>query len=361
MITHEGLTCAELDITNEKLCALENIRFYDVRKVPEIRIYGVMDAKDGHRFCRMPEDIAEACSVGVAGEGIKGLNYNTAGGRLRFVTTSRYVAIKTLCGNARHRHNSSASGASSFDVYVKKNGKEIFTGIILSPELAPNGYAGAVILPEGVKEVTVNFPPYCNTSDLYIGLDSTSDLSRRADYTVESPVVFCGSSITQGGCASRPGMSYPCIISRRYDVNIYNLGFSGNFRGQADMIEYISTLDCSVLVMDYDHNASVDRLRETHEKLYLRFRETHPETPVVMVGKPDCEANGESPFRREIIFTTFNNARLRGEKVVFVDGYSLFGGELREECTVDCVHPNDLGMSRMADVIGKAVYFALSM
>lgn len=361
MIEHSGFTCEELDITNEKLLSLENIRFYDVRTLPEMRIYGLLTAADGHRFCRMPEEVAERAASECKGDGIRVLNYQTAGGRLRFVTTSDYVAIKTLCGNPRHRHNGSALGSSGFDFYIKRGGRDVFTGAVCSPELAPNGYDGVIRLPKGEKEVTVNFPPYCETSDLYIGLDMTSSISRHRDYTVEKPVLYCGSSITQGGCASRPSMAFTCIISRRYDLNFHNLGYSGSFRAQEAFVEYISAFDCSVLVMDYDHNASVERLRESHEKLYLRFRETHPDTPVVMVGKPDYEANGESPFRREVIFDTFNNARLRGEKVVFVDGYALFGGELREECTVDCVHPNDLGMSRMADVIGKAVHFALSM
>ncbi len=361
MIEHQGYTLEELQITKEKVTALENVHFWDVRRLPEMRIYGLLTAEDGHRFCRIPEDVAESAANESKDVAIRALNYQTAGGRLRFVTTSGYVAIKTLCGNSHHRANGSAMGTSGFDLYIKRGGRDVFAGSISSPEIAPGGYVSVIMLPEGEKEVTINFPPCCETSDLYIGLDKNSSISRHSDYTVEKPIVFCGSSITQGGCASRPGMAYSCIISRHYDLNFLNLGFSDGFCAKEAFIKYISSLDCSVLVMEYDHNATLEELRETHEKLYLHFRDTHPDTPVVIVGSPDCEANSESPLRREIIFNTFNNARLRGEKVVFVDGYALFGGELREECTVDGIHPNDLGMTRMADVIGKAVHFALSM
>ena len=129
------------------------------------------------------------------------------------------------------------------------------------------------------------------------------------------------------------------------------------------MAEYIAGFDMSAFVLDYDHNApSAEHLKNTHEKLYLAFRKTHPDTPVIMVSKPDINLRDNAQLdRRDIIRTTYENARRRGEKVLFVDGYSLFAGEMREDCTVDGCHPNDLGFSRMADVIGKAVDFALTM
>lgn len=67
---------------------------------------------------------------------------------------------------------------------------------------------------------------------------------------------FYGSSITQGGCASRPGADYVSVLSRILNVDVVNLGFSGSARGERTMAEYLSALDCSVFVMDYDHNAT---------------------------------------------------------------------------------------------------------
>lgn len=358
MINSKAYTCEELGITAAALTGLPDLRFYNVREIPEMRIYGVMDAEDGHAFVRMPEERAKAVS-----ESVYCLNYNTAGGRLRFVTDSPYVALRTTVGSQGVRHNFSALGAAGFDLYVKVNGRQRFFGRFPSPITAPNGFDGIVSLPEGTNEVTVNFPNYSKTSDLYVGLEQGSTLTRHPDYTFEKPAIFCGSSITQGGCASRAGMSYENIISRRCDLNYTNLGFAGSFLGQKEMADYIATLDPSVLVLDYDHNApNPEHLKNTHESLYLTFRNAHPDTPVVFVGRPNYYIrNRVDSERRDVIFTTYNNARQRGEKVMFVDGYSLFGGDMRDDCTVDGTHPNDLGMSRMADVIGRAVMYALSM
>ena len=127
------------------------------------------------------------------------------------------------------------------------------------------------------------------------------------------------------------------------------------------IIDYMAGLDFSVFVCDYDHNApNVEHLKNTHEKLYLKIREKHPDTPVIFVTKPDFWLKwGECERRRDIIYNTYINAKNRGENVIFIDGYSLFAGQNREDCTVDGCHPNDLGMFRMAEVIGKAVEFAL--
>ena len=188
-------------------------------------------------------------------------------------------------------------------------------------------------------------------------------MEKRAGYRIGKPILYYGSSITQGGCASRPGMAYEAIISRRLDADFINLGFNGSARAEQPIADYLASLDPVVFVMDYDYNApDPEYLAKTHENLYRTFRAAHPDTPVIMVGKPDFWLCNESNMeRRDVIYRTYNNARLRGEKVIFIDGHSLFPANMREECTVDNCHPNDLGMVGMADVIGRAVEFALSM
>ena len=263
----------------------------------------------------------------------------------------------------------SITGTAGLDLYAKRSGRDSWCASYRLLEDYTGGSMALVRWLHGDKnergeyEVTVNMPVYAGVSRLLIGLAPDATLTRRGDYRVENPVLFLGSSITQGGHVSRPGMAYEALISRRLDCNFVNLGFAGACKAEDAMIEYIAAQECSVFVLDYDHNApNAAHLAATHEKLYLAFRATNPTTPVVIVSKPDAWLwSADAQVRRDIIYRTYNNARARGEKVVFVDGHSLFGGELREECTTDGCHPNDLGMSRMADVIGKAVDFALSM
>jgi len=346
----------DIGITSESIKALSDIGFFDVRTTPEFRIYGVMDSKDGY-FCRIPEDVAAKTNPGLAGE-----NLSSAGGRVRFVTDSDYIALKTYVSYGSRTVNISYSGAGSYDVYVKMGGKETFVRGFCPPvPPTSNGYEGLLTLPKGMKEVTLYLPNYCKTKDFYIGLDKNATLSRHPDYKIEKPIIYCGSSITQGGCASRSGLSYEAIIARRLDANFTNLGFSGSFRAEDELIDYIATLDASVMVFDYDHNApSPEHLDKTHERLYLAYREKHPDTPVIFIGKPDFYLDRlDSAKRRKVISKTYENARLRGERVYFIDGYSLFAGDMREDCTVDGIHPNDIGMKRMADVIGEIVALAL--
>ena len=357
-------TPAELGITDADVLKLEGIRFYDVREEP-FRVYGLYDYKNEPEFRRMPKDVAEAVSPAVAN-----LSRMTAGGRVRFSTSSPYVAIfAENQGVWSYCAAMSDTGTGGFDLYAKRSGRDSWCASYRVPACWKGGTLSLVRWLHGDKnargefDVTLNMPVYAGVKRLLIGLAPNASLSRREDYRVEKPVLFLGSSITQGGHVSRPGMAYEALISRRLDCNFVNLGFAGACRGEDAMIEYIAAQDCSVFVLDYDHNAPNEaHLAATHEKLYLAFRASHPDVPVVMVTKPDAWLwHAANQARRDVIYRTYDNARRRGEKVVFVDGQSLFAGELREECTTDGCHPNDLGMSRMADVIGKAVDFALSM
>ncbi len=358
MITIKAYTPEELGISpdNDVVKGRETLKFYSVKDEP-FRIYGLYEPKTEPKFHRLPDSVAEATS-----DGVRWLNYNTAGGRVRFVTTSSYVALHMKNPSGACMNHMPLSGSSSFDLYVNRNGRDTFAGGFRAPFNFTKQYEGVVYIGGGRKEVTINFPLYNGCVELYLGLDSSAELERRDDYRFEKPVVYYGSSITQGGCCSRPGLAYQALISRRLDTNFINLGFSGNAKGEDAICDYMASLDMSVFVCDYDHNApSVEHLKNTHEKLYKKIRAAHPDMPVIFVGKPDCDPiNRDVTARRDVIYSTYNNARLRGEKVIFVDGYSLFAGELREECTVDGCHPNDLGMVRMADAIGKAVDFALA-
>lgn len=329
-------------------------------------IKGVTYNHELGQFERMPEEIAKTVS-----EGVTILNRNTSGGRLRFTTNSPYIVLKVEYDSYGLMDHMPSTGSSSFDLYLDEDGKSWFYSTFRRDVWAKEGFESIVYLPNYVRgeqkwsrnpkaeySVTINFPLYNMVNKLYIGLQEGCSITAPMPYREEKKVVYYGSSITQGGCASRPGNSYQAMISRRFNWDYLNLGFSGNAKGEQTMIDYIAGLDMSVLVMDYDHNApTVEHLRNTHEHMFREIRKAHPELPIVLVSKPDfkhIDGMDDAAYeRKEIIRTTYNNAIAAGDKkVYFLDGETLFEGADLDSCTVDGCHPNDLGFFRMAQKIG---------
>ena len=206
------------------------------------------------------------------------------------------------------------------------------------------------------REITVNLPLYSGITELYIGLDEGATLTAAEPYKIAKPVVFYGSSITNGACASRPGMTYESMVSRRLGCDFHNLGFGGSARGEAVMAEYIAGMEMSAFVLDYDHNApTVEHLERTHEPFFNTVREKHPDIPIVMLSRPyDLNTDGLKK-RYEVVKKTYENAKARGdENVYLICGYKLFEG-MNSDFTVDAIHPNDLGFLRMATAVGDTL------
>ncbi len=182
-------------------------------------------------------------------------------------------------------------------------------------------------------------------------------------YRNEKPVVYYGSSITQGGCACRPGNAYQAMIGRKYNLDHINLGFSGSAKGEPEMAEHIASLEMEAFVCDYDHNApSLEHLQNTLPEFYRIIREKHPDLPVIFVTKPDILLRPDwCKERRDYIFSVYEEAKAKGENVYFIPGEELFAGENWDDCTVDRCHPNDLGFFRMAQRIGAELKKALNL
>ncbi|MBE7044721.1 MAG: hypothetical protein E7397_04275 [Ruminococcaceae bacterium] len=327
----------------------EGLVFFDAAD-EKFDLYGVYKTEQGFR--RLPEDVAKATN-----EGTELLATNTAGGRLRFVTNSEFIAISCKIPSITRFQHMPQSGIAGFDVTV--NGK--LRGTFYPPLDLESKYEGIFHFEHADrKEILINFPLYNDVTEMFIGLQDTAYIEKAPKYTHEKPVVFYGSSITQGGCASRPGNSYEEILSEWLDCNYINLGFSGSARGEQAMAEYIASLDMSVFVMDYDHNAPTpEHLEKTHEPFYKIIREKNPDLPIVFVTGPNYYFWDGEP-RRQIILKTYEKAKAAGdEKVWFVDGRELWGKEGWNHATMDGCHPSDLGFWRMAEGIRPALEEAL--
>lgn len=322
-----------------------DIRFYDVNK-PPFRIHGVF--YDSGKFRRLPENVAKTVN-----EGVHALHANTAGGRVRFKTDSTYIAIYAKMTGIGKMPHFALTGSAGFDLYIF-DGSERYVKTFVPPFNIQDGYESIVYFNSSkMREVTINFPLYSEVSDLYIGLRDGALVCEPKHYKTEKPIVYYGSSITQGGCASRPGNSYESIISRRLDADYINLGFAGNAKGEPEIAEYISKLDMSVFVYDYDHNApTVEHLRNTHQKMYYTIREAKPNLPIVLMSRPKFHLTDGEKLRLAIIKETYENAKTSGDTNIYlIDGATLMAFA-KDEGTVDDCHPNDLGFASMAKAVG---------
>ena len=312
--------------------------FYDPRTEP-FRIYGLR--YENGMFRRLPEAVARSVN-----EGVYHLHTNTAGGRLRFQTDSPYILIHAKMSGADQMPHFPLTGSAGFDLYADGVYERTFT----PPPGLRDGYESAAEFDgRAMREITVHFPLYANVTALAVGLSADARLLPAAPYRDIPPIVYYGSSITQGGCASRPGNAYENILTRRLNADHINLGFSGSARGEDAIADYIGGLGMSVFVQDYDHNApDAAHLRNTHERLFRTVRQKQPDLPVVMLSRPKYRLTAEEAERRAIVKATFDNARAAGDKhVCFLDGPALMA-LARDEGTVDNCHPNDLGFYSMA-------------
>lgn len=329
----------------ENTIAKTDIRFYDADEEP-FRVYGVF--RENGKYRRMPEDIAKSVS-----EGVYQLHSNTAGGRVRFRTDSPYIAIHAEMENIGRMGHFTLAGSAGFDLYA--DGRHCGTWI--PPYEMKNGYEGVLELgSSAMRDIVIDFPLYSDVKALYIGLQKDAAVAEGGRYRNTASVVFYGSSITQGGCASRPGMSYQSIVSRDRNWDYWNLGFSGNAKAEDAMAEYIKSLSMSAFVYDYDHNApTVEHLRNTHARMFQTIRNAHPNLPILMMPRPKYDWNEEEAERYEIIEETYRNARQSGDERVYLLNGRMLTELCKNEGLVDRNHPTDFGFVSMARALDKVI------
>ena len=325
----------------EKTIGKSDMKFYNALCYP-FEINGVF--YENGKFRRMPENVARSVS-----EGVYALHANTAGGRIRFRTNSTSIAINAKMSGIGKMPHFTLCGSAGFDLY---SGNEYIASYV-PPFDITDGYEGTVKFDTAItRDITINFPLYSDVNELYIGLDNDSDVCEPLPYKTEKPIVYYGSSITQGGCASRPGNTYQSIISREFNADYVNLGFSGNARAEKEISNYIKDLPMSVFVYDYDHNApTIEHLASTHERMLLEIREANPTLPIIVMSRPKYRLNNDDIARFNIIKKTYENAISQGDKNIYLIGGPALMRIAEENGTVDGCHPTDLGFFSMAKEI----------
>ena len=341
----------------------KDVNYYNVLSAPfSIEGFPWGDPAKGE-FFRLPADMKAPEDVN---EGALGNSHHfTSGGCVRFRTDSNFISIRATLAHSQDMNHMPRAGSAGFDIYVGPFGNCHHVG---TAQPTPREVElERVVFDKGwtreMRDWCINFPLYGGVAQVEIGLLPDAKIEAPAPHPIK-PILFYGSSITQGGCASRPGNNYCSMLCRAVDAEQINLGFSGCGRGEIAVAKAIASLDLGVFVMDYDHNApSVEHLERTHEPFFKLIREAHPELPIIFMSKCDIWPDrnyADGCRRRDVIRATYDKAIAAGDRhVYFIDGETLFGAVDREACTVDGCHPNDLGFYRMYErvlpVLRKAI------
>jgi lysophospholipase L1-like esterase len=282
------------------------------------------------------------------------LAQSPSGGRIRFRTNATTLAIRLEYPKPPGMANMHAFGQTGVDLYAEG----LYRGTAIADRDAKPGKTQEHTYfknqPRIDREITLYLPLYMSVKVLGVGFDPDARVQGPRPFALKGPVVFYGTSITQGGCASRSGMSYQAILGRKLNVDFVNLGFSGNGLGEPELARAVASIDASCFVMDFaQNNPTVESLAEAYTPFLETIRGRHPETPILVITP--IYATRESWARdsrldgmRELIRTVAARRIAAGDlHLEIVEGNDLLGPS-GDGGLVDGTHPNDLGFEWMA-------------
>lgn len=326
-----------------------DVLWYDVRL---LGIEGQGWSETKAAFDRLP-----AKAEGVVRGPVWGLSRHSAGMAVRFKTDATTIHARwSLTSSGLAMPHMPATGVSGLDLYVKTDAGRWRWLANGRPTTYPeNQVTLARSLPKGDREYMLYLPLYNGVTAVEIGIEKSCYLEQLPRPEGIKPIVFYGTSITQGGCASRPGMVHTAILGRRLDLPVINLGFSGNGKMEQEVADLLAELDVAVYVIDCLPNMNAEEVAARTEPLVHALRESHPTTPILLVEdrsysdsflvESSCQRNETS---REAFRAAYD--RLLESGVVglaYLEGEHMLGDD--GEATVDSSHPTDLGFMRMAD------------
>lgn len=329
----------------------QNIIYKDASEFP---LYGRISDQTASRYDRLPSGLQD-----ISREPVWYLGQNSAGLFIRFRSnsTSIYARWESTFNNTLP--NMTDTGTKGLDLYALVDGKWRY---VCSAQPQGRKSERRIIgnMDPVEREYMLYLSLYDGVSALEIGVDEGSVLALpEVDRpSREKPVVTYGTSILQGGCASRPGMAHTNIISRRLDREVFNLGFSGNALLDMEIAHLMASVeDPGLFILDYAPNAFADMIDEKGEEFFWIIRNAHPKVPVIFVEDvifpfsdfDNCilkEVTDKNAAQKRL----YEKLKKDGEKnIYYVGAEGMIGDD--GEATVDGIHFTDLGMMRYVDHI----------
>lgn len=307
-------------------------------------------------FDRLP-----ARAEGVVRPPVWNLSRHSAGMCTRFITNATTIRVRySLLSSSLAMPHMPATGVSGLDLYAQdENGRWRWTAV-LGPTQQQVDATLASGLREGLRAYLVYLPLYNGVEDLAFGVPEGSIFEPIRPRTKDL-IVYYGTSIAHGACASRPGMAFPAILGRRFDRPVVNLGFSGNGKMDIELADLLGELDAAVYCIDCLPNLVANEVTERTGPFVRRLRELRPKTPIVLIEDRTytnswihVERRARNDSSRRAFRAAYQELRDQGVRsLYYVEGDHLLGDD--NEAATDGSHPSDLGMMRMADALEKVL------
>lgn len=344
----------------DKKPAADGLAWYDVTEWSvEGRILPDQDRK--RWFDRLPEAAEKTVT-----KAVWNLSRHSSGMMVRFKTnaTSIHVHYKLLSGNLQMAHMP-ATGVSGVDLYARdSSGKWRWVQVTRpsSQEVKTKLVSG---LAEGEREYAAYLPLYNGVESMSIGVAPECKFEALTART--KPIVFYGTSITHGACASRPGMVHTAILGRRFDMPVVNLGFSGNGRMDAAVGDFLTQVDAAAYVIDCLPNMNADMVSKKCVPLIKQIREKRPDSPIILVEDRRNTNSWILPTRDKHHTDNHNALQLAFEQLksesidnlYYIPGDKLYGSD--GDGATDGSHASDLGFMRQADIFAPVLRKAMGL
>lgn len=338
--------------------AMANLDWHDVTQWGvEGRILPDQERKQW--FDRLP-----GSAEGKVTSNVWNLSRDSAGMMVRFKTDATAIAVHYKVKKATlGMPHMPATGVSGVDLYARDTDNKWKWVQVTKP--ATQEVQAEIIkgLAPGYREYAAYLPLYNGVEFMSIGVAKGSKFEGQTPR--KDPIVFYGTSITHGACASRPGMVHTGILGRRLDMPVVNLGFSGNGRMDKEVGEYLAQIDAAAYVIDCLPNMGPADVSAKCVPLVKQLRAAKPSTPIVLVEDRRFTNDWITPDKHK--FHTENHQALKAaydqlvsegvQQLYYIPGDKLYGDDT--EGATDASHANDLGFMRQADVFEPILREAL--
>jgi len=294
------------------------------------------------------------------------LGANTAGVAVRFSSNAKALGAKWSLLNDFSMNHMASTGIKGIDLYVLNNEKWHYLGTS-----RPNGKQSSSLIisnMEGIeKEYLAYLPLYDAATALEFGCDSAAFISkpkqnilRSYKVTNNKPIVFYGTSIVQGGCASRPGMIHTSIIGRALQSDVINLGFSGNARCDKSMLKTLQRIDAKTYVLDFLPNCTIEMVKDSAEYFISNLAKAKPDAEIYLVENinfptaiADTKNAKELQEENAQLYAIYERLKKNHKNLIYIKTDEIIGTD--GESTVDGVHLTDLGFMRFAENLLKYI------